>query len=138
MEASNGYFTSFKATEHENLLQKLHRLMKTAGFETIDFTDKYAAIKIHFEWKSCIAHAVKIGLGSDQYKLITIQLGIFVDSWTKGGQPLGCDHLFLFTADAYASASFALSNAISLEMISSQIWVTFFPSVATVMSATAS
>ena len=54
MEASNVYFTSFKATEHENLLQKLHRLMKTAGFETIDFTDKYAAIKIHFEWKSCI------------------------------------------------------------------------------------
>ena len=48
MEASNVYFTSFKATEHENLLQKLHRLMKTAGFETIDFTDKYAAIKIHF------------------------------------------------------------------------------------------
>ena len=53
MEASNVYFTSFKATEHENLLQKLHCLMKTAGFETIDFTDKYAAIKIHFEWKSC-------------------------------------------------------------------------------------
>ena len=50
MESSNVYFTSFKATEHENLLQKLHRLMKTAGFETIDFTDKYAAIKIHFEW----------------------------------------------------------------------------------------
>ena len=75
MEASNVYFTSFKATEHENLLQKLHCLMKTAGFETIDFTDKYAAIKIHFEWKSCIAHAVKIGLGSDQYNLITIQLG---------------------------------------------------------------
>ena len=72
MEASNVYFTSFKATEHENLLQKLHCLMKTAGLETIDFTDKYASIKIHFEWKSCIAHAVKIGLGSDQYKLITI------------------------------------------------------------------
>ena len=42
------YYTSFKATEHENLLQKLHRLMKTAGFENIDFTNKYAAIKIHF------------------------------------------------------------------------------------------
>lgn len=45
---SNVYFTSFKATEHENLLQKLHRLMKTAGFETIDFQDKFTAIKIHF------------------------------------------------------------------------------------------
>lgn len=48
MEKANVYFTTFKATEHENLLQKLHRLMKTAGFEKIDFTDKYAAIKIHF------------------------------------------------------------------------------------------
>ena len=48
MEQSKVYFTTFKATEHENLLQKLHRLMKTAGFEQIDFTDKYAAIKIHF------------------------------------------------------------------------------------------
>ena len=27
MEASNVYFTSFKATEHENLLQKLHRMV---------------------------------------------------------------------------------------------------------------
>lgn len=48
MEKSNVYFTSFKATQHENLLDKLHRLMKTAGFENIDFTDKYTAIKIHF------------------------------------------------------------------------------------------
>ena len=31
MEASNVYFTSFKATEHENLLQELHRLMKLRG-----------------------------------------------------------------------------------------------------------
>ena len=46
MEKSKVYFTSFKATGNENLLQKLHRLMKTAGFENIDFKDKYAAIKI--------------------------------------------------------------------------------------------
>ena len=48
MAHSDVYFTTFKATGQENLLKKLHRLMKTAGFETIDFTDKYAAIKIHF------------------------------------------------------------------------------------------
>lgn len=48
MDKSKVYFTSFKATGSENLLQKLHRLMKTTGFETIDFKDKYAAIKIHF------------------------------------------------------------------------------------------
>lgn len=48
MEKSKVYFTTFKTTGSENLLQKLHRLMKQAGFENIDFTDKYAAIKIHF------------------------------------------------------------------------------------------
>ena len=41
MEKSQVYFTTFKATMNENLLQKLHRLMKTAGFETIDFQEKY-------------------------------------------------------------------------------------------------
>ena len=47
MEKSKVYFTTFKTTGTENLLQKLHRLMKQAGFESIDFTDKYAAINIH-------------------------------------------------------------------------------------------
>ena len=45
---SEVFFTTFKATGNENLLQKLHRLMKTAGFENIDFNEKYTAIKIHF------------------------------------------------------------------------------------------
>ena len=48
MNPSDVYFTTFKTSSRENLLQKLHRLMKSAGFEQIDFTDKYAAIKIHF------------------------------------------------------------------------------------------
>lgn len=48
MEKPKVYFTSFKATERENLLQKLKRLMKTAGFEDIDFANKYTAIKLHF------------------------------------------------------------------------------------------
>ncbi len=48
MEKSKVYYTTFKTTLRENLLQKLHRLMKRAGFEQIDFTDKYVAIKMHF------------------------------------------------------------------------------------------
>ncbi len=48
MEKAQVYYTSFKATSNENLLQKLHRLMKVAGFETIDFDKKFAAIKVHF------------------------------------------------------------------------------------------
>ena len=49
MNKSKVYFTSFKATWSENLLQKLNRLIVTAGMtKEIDFTNKYAAIKIHF------------------------------------------------------------------------------------------
>lgn len=48
MQKSDVFFTSFHATGQENLLKKLHRLMKTAGFESIDFNDKFTAIKIHF------------------------------------------------------------------------------------------
>lgn len=48
MGQSKVYFTSFKADMNENLLQKLKRLMKTAGFETIDFEEKFTAIKVHF------------------------------------------------------------------------------------------
>jgi len=48
MEKSKVYFTTFKTTGSENLIQKLNRLIKTAGMGQIDFEDKYAAIKIHF------------------------------------------------------------------------------------------
>ena len=48
MEKSKVYFTSPKTSFTENLMQKLARLVKTAGIETIDFQDHYAAIKIHF------------------------------------------------------------------------------------------
>ena len=46
--ASKVYFADFRATYHENLQQKLTRLMKTAGMGEIDFARKYVAIKLHF------------------------------------------------------------------------------------------
>lgn len=49
MPQSNVYYTNFRTTFQENLLQKLERLVKKAGMlEQIDFNNKYAAIKIHF------------------------------------------------------------------------------------------
>jgi len=43
------YFADFRTlTFQENLQQKLTRLMKTAGMDTIDFRGKYVAIKMHF------------------------------------------------------------------------------------------
>ena len=47
-ERSPVYFADFRASYTENLLQKLRRLMKRAGFETIDLDGKFVAIKMHF------------------------------------------------------------------------------------------
>ena len=46
--ASKVYFADLRADVHENLQQKLTRLMKTAGMGDIDFQDKFVAIKRHF------------------------------------------------------------------------------------------
>lgn len=48
MEKSKVYFTNMRADSNENLLQKLSRLIKTAGIGNIDFENKFTAIKIHF------------------------------------------------------------------------------------------
>lgn len=48
MEKSKVFYTDMHATRQENLLQKLRRLILTAGFDEIDFDRKYAAIKLHF------------------------------------------------------------------------------------------
>ena len=46
--ASKVYFADLRADMHENLQQKLTRLMKTAGMGDMDFQDKFVAIKLHF------------------------------------------------------------------------------------------
>ena len=48
MEQAKVYFTDFRTTLEENLLQKLARLMATAGMDRINFEGKYVAIKMHF------------------------------------------------------------------------------------------
>lgn len=48
MEDSKVYFSDFRAKPGQSLLQKLEKLMKKAGMETIDFQNKFVAIKIHF------------------------------------------------------------------------------------------
>ncbi len=45
---SKVYWTDLRTSAHENLPQKLARLIRAAGMETIDFNGKFAAIKLHF------------------------------------------------------------------------------------------
>lgn len=64
------YYTNLRAKPGDNLLQKLDRLMKTAGMGDIDFDGKFVAIKIHFgepgnmsyirpNYAKCVADFVK-------------------------------------------------------------------------------
>lgn len=48
MQASKVYFTNFRARPNQNLLQKLSKLLDKAGFNEIDFSNKFTAIKLHF------------------------------------------------------------------------------------------
>ncbi len=47
-EKSKVYFTDFRAKPGYNLLQKLEKLIKTAGIDKIDFNNNFTAIKLHF------------------------------------------------------------------------------------------
>ena len=46
--ASKVYFTDMRTRHEECLQEKLLKLIRKAGFDTIDFKDHYAAIKLHF------------------------------------------------------------------------------------------
>lgn len=48
MEKAKVYFSDMRSRVGLNLLQKLERLVRAAGIETIGFKDKFTAIKIHF------------------------------------------------------------------------------------------
>ena len=48
MEKAKVYYSDLRARPGLNLLQKLQRLVRAAGMDTIDMKDKFVAIKIHF------------------------------------------------------------------------------------------
>lgn len=48
MSTSKVYYTNLRCSFNNNLLQKLERLIKAAGIGSIDFQNKYTAIKLHF------------------------------------------------------------------------------------------
>ena len=48
MAGSKVWFTDFRTTQGHSLGEKLQRLLRAAGIETIDFRGKFVAIKMHF------------------------------------------------------------------------------------------
>lgn len=53
--ASKVYFSDLRTTDGRSLTQKLDALLKKSGFDTIDFNNHYAAIKLHFGEKGNLA-----------------------------------------------------------------------------------
>jgi len=47
-EQSKVYFTNMRAKPGKNMLDKLEKLMRKAGVESIDFKEQFVALKIHF------------------------------------------------------------------------------------------
>ena len=94
--ASKVYWADLRADFHENLQQKLTRLMKTAGMGEIDFDRKFVAIKMHFgepgnlaflrpNWAKTVADFVKERGGKP---FLTDCNTLYV-----GGRKNGLDHL---------------------------------------------
>ena len=94
--ASKVYYGDLRADFHENLQQKLYRLMKTAGAGDIDFEKKFVAIKMHFgepgnlaflrpNWAKTVADFVKDRGGKP---FLTDCNTLYV-----GGRKNGLDHL---------------------------------------------
>ena len=50
------FFTDFRCSDSENLLQKFTRLMRTAGIEGLDLADRMVAVKMHFGEPGCLAY----------------------------------------------------------------------------------
>ena len=48
MEKAKVYYTNFRATPDKNILQKLRRLIETAGIKTMPLDGKFTAVKMHF------------------------------------------------------------------------------------------
>lgn len=96
MEKAKVYFTDFRTHGGESLLVKMQHLMKMAGFESIDFKDKFVAVKIHLgepgnlsylrpNWAKAVCDYVKL-LGGKPY--LTDCNTLYV-----GGRKNAVDHL---------------------------------------------
>jgi uncharacterized Fe-S center protein len=48
MTTSKVYFTNLHTTPQNNLLDKVEKIVDAAGFNDIDFKNKFTALKIHF------------------------------------------------------------------------------------------
>lgn len=54
--SSKVYFTDFRCLKPDTMYKKLEKLIDSAGMGSIDFQDKFVAVKIHFGEYGCVSH----------------------------------------------------------------------------------
>ena len=86
MNKSKVYFSNLRTNPNMTLLQKLERLVKKAGIENIDFSEKFVAIKIHFGEPGNLAYL------RPNYSKVIVDL-----IKSKGGKPFltDCNTLYV-------------------------------------------
>ncbi len=106
--ASDVYYSDLRTGFNNSLLDKLSRLIRKAGIDTIDFQDHYAAIKMHFgepgnlaflrpNWAKVIADEVKARGGKP---FLTDCNTLYV-----GGRKNALDHLDTAMANGFSPLS---------------------------------
>ncbi len=101
MSASKVYYTDMTTRMKESQPQKLERLIKKAGLDSIDFKDKFVAIKIHFgelgnvaylrhNWARTVVEMVKARGG---HPFLTDCNTLYVGSRTNALDHLDCARL---------------------------------------------
>lgn len=96
MADSKVYFTNLRTSAGNSLLEKMERLVKSAGIADIDFNNKFVAIKIHFGEPGNLAY-IRPNYAARMVKILK-SLGakpFLTDSNTlyKGGRSNAVDHL---------------------------------------------
>ena len=86
IEQSKVYFTNLRTKPGNNLLDKLEKLMRKAGVESIDFKEQFVAIKIHFGEPGNLAY-IRPNYAARVVKLVREQ----------GGRPFLTDANTLYT-----------------------------------------
>lgn len=116
MSKSKVYYTNMRAKSGDNLLNKLERLIKTAGIGDIDFENKFTAIKIHFgepgnlaflrpNYAKVVADVVK-ELGGKPF--LTDCNTLYV-----GGRKNALDHLESAALNGFSTATTGCQNIIA-------------------------
>ncbi len=108
MAASKVFFTDMRARPGQNTVDKLEKLLRASGFLSLDYKDKFAAIKIHFGEPGNTSY-IRPNYPTRVAKLIAEAGGkpFLTDASTlySGRRANAIDHLYAAAENGYSESS---------------------------------